>query len=213
MSSILKAMLCASAGLGDPFWFVSCHAPADSDEPMGIIELDESLSDIEKPPELPAGTYTGEVQDVQIGQSQKGNRYFAVKFVIPADEIPKDIQEHFPDGAVLYWNRNIVPTKGDRRALFNLRKLIEALGLDSNTTSVDPNEWMGREARLRVTMGKWQGEDRAEIKSVEAAESRAASRRGAAKDEDEGRDSDKPSGRGGRGQTAGRGQARGRGAK
>jgi hypothetical protein len=58
--------------------------------------------------------------------------------------------------------------------MFNLRKFIEALGLDSNTTTIDPNEWMGRTARLHVVMGKWQGEERAEVRAVEAAEEKAA---------------------------------------
>ena len=104
--------------------------------------------------------------------SSKGNPYYSIKFVIPQDEIPADIQEDFEDGAVLYWNRQLVPSAKDRRALVNARKLIEALGLDSNVTTINPNEWMGRRARLQVTMGRWQGEDRAEIKSIEAAEER-----------------------------------------
>lgn len=147
---------------------------APDEEPMGIIELEDNLADVDKPPELPAGAYVGEVQDVQMQTSGKGNRYFAIKFVIPPDQLPADIAEHFEDGAVLYWNRNIVPNGRDRRALFNLRKLVEALGLDSKTTTIDPNEWMGRRARLRVVMGKWQGEDRAEIRSVDPAEAKPA---------------------------------------
>jgi hypothetical protein len=151
------------------------QAPAD--EPIGLIELEENLADVEKPPELPPNWYIGEVQDVQVQTSGKGNQYFSIRFVIPPDELPADIREHFEDGASMYWNRNIVPNGKDRRALFNLRKLIEAFGLDSKTTTIDPNEWMGRTARLRVVMGKWQGEDRAEIRSVEAAEAAPAPRR------------------------------------
>lgn len=145
-----------------------------ADETIGIIELEANLGDIEKPPVLPAGPYTGEVQDVQVNTSGKGNQYFAVKFVIPPGEIPADVAEHYDDGAVLYWNRNIVPNGKDRRALYNLRKFIEALGLNSNTTTIDPNEWMGCKARLNVAVGKWDGEDRAEIKSLSPAESRSA---------------------------------------
>lgn len=195
--SILKAMLCASAGLGSVFHNTALSAKGDDNEPLGLIELDESLADVEKPAEIAAGVYTGEVQDVQIQQSQKGNRYFAIKFVIPPDELPADIRDDFEDGAILYWNRNIVPNGRDRRALFNLRKLVEAFGLDSNTNAIDPNEWMGRKARLRVVMGKWQGEDRAEIRAVEAAE-RAAPARGkgkAAADEGEGEGEAAPRGR------------------
>lgn len=155
-------------------WSMAYHA-AD-DEGLGVIELDESLADAEKPPELPAGVYVGEVQDVQKATSGKGNEYFAVTFVIAPDEIPADLREHYEDGARLFWNRTIVPKKGDRRALWNLRKFIEALSLDSNTTSIDPNEWMGRKARLRVVIGKYQGEERAEIRAVEAAEAEAPPR-------------------------------------
>lgn len=144
------------------------------DETVGIVELEENLSDVEKPPELPPGLYTGEVQDVQIQDSQKGNRYFAIKFIIPQAELPADMQDQFEDGAVLYWNRQIVPAGKDRRALFNLKRLVESLGLDANTTTIDPNEWMGCSARLRVRHSSYQGERRAEIAAIEPAEAEAA---------------------------------------
>ena len=143
---------------------------AFEDEGLGIIELESNLSDVEKPLPLPAGLYTAELHDVQIQTSQKGNQYFAVKFVIPQEEISADIAEQFEDGVALYYNRIVVPNGKDRRALFNLRKFIEALGLDSNTTQIDPNQWMGTRARLKVVTSKWEGEDRAEIKAVESAE-------------------------------------------
>jgi len=145
-------------------------------EPLGIIDLDTNLADVEKPPELPAGNYTGEVQDVQIGTSAgKGNKYFAVKFVILPSEIPANIADHFEDGCVMYYNRMLVPSVKDRRALFAVKRFVEALGLSLNTTQIDPNEWMGKQARLKVVMGKWQGEDRAEIRSIESAEAPRAS--------------------------------------
>jgi hypothetical protein len=146
----------------------------DEENELGIIELESNLSDAEKPLELPAGLYTAEIQDVQIGTSQKGNRYFAVKFVVPTDGIPAEVADQFEDGAALYYNRVVVPDGKDRRALFNLRKFMEAIGLDSNTTQIDPNAWMGCQARIKVVHEKWQGEDRAQIKSVESAEAKAA---------------------------------------
>lgn len=179
--SILKAMRCASFGLGPVFHNTTLQAPSDdNNEPLGIIELDDNLADVEKPAEIPAGVYTAEVQGVETPTSQKGNKYFAIKLVVPPDELPADIRDDFEDGAVLYWNRNVVPNGRDRRALFNLRKLVEAMGLDSAVNQIDPNEWMGRKVRIRVVMGKWQGEDRAEIRAIEAAE-RAAPARGAGK--------------------------------
>lgn len=145
-----------------------------ADEPIGIIELDESLADVEKPKEIPPGKYVGEIQDVQEATSGKGNTYYAIQFRVPPEELPPDVADQYEDGAVLYWNRVLKPRgRADRRALFNLRKFVESLGLDPNTTTIDPNDWMGREARLHVVTGKYQGEERAEIRAIEAAEAKA----------------------------------------
>lgn len=140
------------------------------DETIGIIELEDSLAGAERPKEVPPGQYIGEIQDVQIPTSGKGNQYFAVTFVIPPDQLPADIRDDYTDGARLFWNRVLVPVAGNRRALYNLRLFVEALGLDANTTQVDPNEWMGRRAKLRVVAGTYLGETRAEIRAVEKAE-------------------------------------------
>ncbi len=43
----------------------------DEREDLDIITLEEQLSNAEKPPELPAGLYEGEIQDVQMAASQK----------------------------------------------------------------------------------------------------------------------------------------------
>jgi hypothetical protein len=155
---------------GVPAFSLAAFTQLADDDVLGVIELESNLSEVEKPPELPAGLYKGEVQSVEVKTSGAGNQYFAVKFVVPTEEIPADIAEHYEDGAILFWNRNVVPNGKDRRALFNLRKFVEALGLDTNTTTIDPNEWMGRTARLKVQMGKFNDEERAEIKAVEAAD-------------------------------------------
>lgn len=148
----------------------------DDGETLGIIELEDNLADAEKPPELPAGNYTGEIQSVETAISGKGNEYFAIAFKIAPSEIPAELQDDFEDGATLFYNRLIKPKKGDRRALYNLKQFVEKLGLDTNTTTIDPNEWMGQEARLKIVHEKYQGESRAQIKSVESAEGRTASK-------------------------------------
>lgn len=141
------------------------------DEPMEILELEESLADVEKPKELPPGKYVGEVQSVELATSGKGNSYYAIQFRVPPDELPADIAEQYEDGAVLFWNRVMKPKgRSDARGLFNLKKFIQALGLDTNITTIDPNEWMGRSARLVVRNGRYQGEERAEISALEVAE-------------------------------------------
>jgi len=157
-------------------------ADDEDGETLGIIELEDNLADAEKPPELPAGNYTGEIQSVEVATSQKGNEYFAIAFKIAPSEIPADMQDDFEDGATLYYNRIVKPKKGDRRGLYNLRQFIEKIGLDSNTTTIDPNQWMGQEARLKVVHEKYQGESRAQIKSIESAEGRAPSKAPAKED-------------------------------
>lgn len=146
------------------------------DEDLSIIELDDNLADAEKPPVLPAGLYTGEIQDIQKQTSGKGNEYFNIKFVIPTEEIAAELADQFEDGAILFYNRILVPKAGgkDKRTLYNLRMFIETLGLDSNTTSINPNEWMGQRARLKVKHSMWEGEPRAEITGVTSAEAPAA---------------------------------------
>jgi hypothetical protein len=145
----------------------------EAQEDVDIIELEDSLADVEKPKELRPGVYLGEVQDVQKQTSGKGNQYYAIKIVIAPDEVPADTRDDFPDGVILYWNRQVVPKKGDRRALFNMRKLYEAMGLSSNVTVIDTSEWMGCQVRVRVRHKPWEGELRAEIQSLEAAEAPA----------------------------------------
>jgi len=161
---------------------------AEENEELDIIELEESLADVEKPPELPAGLYQGEIQDVQVATSAKGNQYYAIRFVVPPEEILADLQDQFEDGAILYWNRQVKPTAKDRRALFNLRRFIEAIGLDAETTTINPNDGMGCSARLRVRQtvnpkdpasGK-----RAEIQAIEPLEG-APSRRTQVVEEEE----------------------------
>lgn len=166
-----KMLMNARHGLGFSLLATAvCH----DDEELGIIELEASLSDVEKPIELPAGLYEAEIQDVTIATSTKGNRYFAVSFMVAPDQIGADVADQFEDGAKLFYNRVVVPSGKDRRQLFNLRKFIEAIGIDSNTSQIDPNEWMGRKARLKVVHTTYQGETRAEIKAVESAEGTAA---------------------------------------
>jgi hypothetical protein len=140
-------------------------------EPLSIVELEGNLGDAEKPPEVPPGKYIGEVQDVQENSSQAGNRYWSVRFVIPQEELPANVAEAYEDGAVLFWNRQLVPRDArDRRTIFALKNLYTALGLDPNITTVDPNDWMGCKVLLTVRMGQYLGEPRAEIASLAPAD-------------------------------------------
>jgi hypothetical protein len=142
-----------------------------ADTELGIISLEENLSDVERPPEIPVGRYVGEIQSIEVKTSQQGNDYFAMQVLIPAENIPAEVAEHYEDGAKFFYNRLLVPKQGDRRSLWNLRQFVEKIGLDSNTTEVDPNEWMNQNIGVVIGSEKnLDGELRSTIRSLFAAE-------------------------------------------
>ncbi len=153
-------------------------------EELGIISLETNLADVERPPEVPVGRYVGEIQSVEVKTSGQGNDYFAMRVLIPAENIPAEIAEHYEDGAIFFYNRLLVPKGNDRRSLWNLRQFVEKLGLDSNTTEIDPNEWMNQRIGLVVASEKnLEGELRSTIRSLFSAEDAPA--RESEDDEDE----------------------------
>jgi hypothetical protein len=140
-------------------------------EELGIIQLDMNLSDIERPPEIPVGRYVGEIQSVEQKTSGAGNEYFAIRILVPNENIPAEVAEHYEDGAMFFFNRLLVPKAGDRRSLWNLRQFVEKLGLDSNTNEINPNEWMNQSIGVVIGMEKnLDGELRSAVKSLFAAE-------------------------------------------
>jgi hypothetical protein len=140
-------------------------------EELGIISLDVNLSDVERPPEIPVGKYVGEIQSVEVKTSGQGNEYFAVRILVPAENIPAEVAEHYEDGALFFYNRLLVPKGNDRRSLWNLRQFVEKLGLDSNTNEINPNEWMNQNIGINVgTEKNLEGEMRASVRSLFAAE-------------------------------------------
>src|SRR4249920_2918920 len=140
-------------------------------EELGIIQLDTNLADVERPPEIPVGRYNGEIQSVEIKTSGAGNEYFAIRILVPPENIPAEVAEHYEDGALFFYNRLLVPKGGDRRALWNLRQFVEKIGLDSNTSEINPNEWMNQAIGIVVgTEKNLEGENRAAVRSLFAAE-------------------------------------------
>jgi len=153
-------------------------------EELGIIQLDQNLSDVERPPEIPVGRYVGEIQSVEQKTAGSGNEYFALRILVPNENIPAEVAEHYEDGALFFYNRLLVPKPGDRRSLWNLRQFVEKIGLDSNTNEINPNEWMNQTVGLVIGMGKdLEGQLRSEVRSLFAAEEAPA--RGEEVEEDE----------------------------
>src|SRR4029077_11841064 len=140
-------------------------------EEMGIINLEANLGDVERPPDVPVGRYTAEIQMVEVKTSNNGNDYFAMRFLVPQEELPAEVSEHYEDGAIFFYNRLLVPKGNDRRTLWNLRQFVEKLGLDTNTTEIDPNQWMNQRVGIVVgTEKNLEGELRSAVKSLYAAE-------------------------------------------
>jgi hypothetical protein len=140
-------------------------------EDLGIISLETNLADVERPPELPVGRYVGEIQSIETKTSGQGNEYFAMRILIPSENIPAEVAEHYEDGAIFFYNRLLVPKGNDRRSLWNLRQFVEKLGLDSNTTEIDPNEWMNQNIGVVIASEKnLEGELRSTVRSLYAAE-------------------------------------------
>lgn len=137
----------------------------ESMEELDILELDQNLEDYEEPELLPPGYYVGEIQEVVIKPNQKGTgRYYAVKFVIPPERYPASYDvENWPEGVPLFYNLIRVPRAGDRRAVSNLRKFVQKLGLSTSTNRIDPNEWINKQAKLKVIHNEYQGVTREQI--------------------------------------------------
>jgi hypothetical protein len=147
------------------------HMEVKMAEEMGIINLEANLGDVERPPDVPVGRYTAEIQMVEVKTSNNGNDYFAMRFLVPQENLPAEVAEHYEDGAIFFYNRLLVPKGNDRRTLWNLRQFVEKLGLDTNTTEIDPNQWMNQTIGIVIgTEKNLEGELRSAVKSLFAAE-------------------------------------------
>lgn len=141
---------------------------------LDILELDQNLEDYEEPELLPPGYYLGEIQGVEVRQNQAGTgKYFATKFVVPPEQFPADYDvDNWPEGCPLFYNLVRVPRAGDRRSLSNLKKFMQKIGLSTSTNRIDPNEWIGQRAKLKVVHNEYQGITREQIapNGIEAAD-------------------------------------------
>lgn len=135
------------------------------DETLDVLELDQNIDDYPEPELLPQGWYRAELQSVEARTNQAGTgRYYACKFVISPTNFPAGYDvDNWPDGLTLYYNLLRVPSSGDRRSVSNIRKFMEKLGLAVDTNRIDPNEWIGRDAKLKVEHGTWEGNKREQI--------------------------------------------------
>lgn len=132
---------------------------------LDILELDQPLEDYEEPELMAPGWYFAEIQTVEVRQNQAGTgSYYAVKFVIPTEKYPPDYDiANWPDGLPLYYNLVRKPRPGDRRAISTLKKFLQQIGRLATGTTIDPNDWVGAQAKIKLVHNTYQGNTREQI--------------------------------------------------
>jgi hypothetical protein len=128
-----------------------------------IVEYSEDIASAEAPAPIPVGEYPAEIRGVEIKTSQKGNRFYAVKFFIAPENYPVDFTEGDPDGMTLTYNR--VLAEDNAQARFRVRKFCEAIGAKMGKR-IDVNDWIGLSATIAIKHDEFEGEPRAQIDRV-----------------------------------------------
>lgn len=134
------------------------------DKIPSVMEYSSDVTDAQPPAPLPEGRYVGDIVEVEVKVSQKGNHYVAVGFLITPDQYPVDFTEGNPDGTKLYYNR--VQVSDDARGRFQMRKFCETIDAPMGRR-IDVNDWMGKRAYLHVKNSEYEGMPRAEIAKTE----------------------------------------------
>lgn len=132
-------------------------------EETSIIQFTEDPANQEQPEPLPAGKYEGEIREATANVSSKGTRYAAVSFFVSPDQYPADFTEGNPDGMTLVYRR--VPLEDNPMSRYQLKKFLKAIQAPGGR-EIDLNEWVGLRAQLEVTHETYEGETRANVKSV-----------------------------------------------
>lgn len=140
---------------------------ADENALPSVVEFTEDVSLAEAPPVLPVGTYNATCSAASIKQStsKPENTLLNLEFTIDPNEFPADFPES--EAVKLYWNRNTV-NKNTARERWQLKQLGEKLKVVI-TRRLDANDFVGKQCKLKVKNGAWQGVPRAEIDAIEPA--------------------------------------------
>jgi hypothetical protein len=134
-----------------------------------ILELDMDLDQVEDFQPLPDGEYPASVTQAEMRTSDKGNDYYYMIFQIHPNDFPADYApENAPEGMNLVYARVQRPDPKNRRSITGVKNLMRALGISLKTSTINPGDWEGKKAKLRVKKQEWNGEV---INSIVAVES------------------------------------------
>lgn len=118
---------------------------------------------------LPEGQYHAKVHEIS---QEDGDKAPYLKWVFAV------VSDDKTNGAKLFYNTSLAP-----QALWNLRNLLETLGVEtpSSEMELDTDEYIGLELMLRVEHETWEGKDRAKVTDFTPLEETAST-----EDDDEG---------------------------
>jgi hypothetical protein len=118
---------------------------------MGLLNFSINIADAEAPPQLPPGEYKcvcTAAQDKMAASS--GNPMLTLTLQVPRSEFPADFD---PGDGVdeLTFTLNVVSRDipADR---WRMKNVCKAFGVPMSS-SIDPNDFVGRDARCRIRMG------------------------------------------------------------
>jgi hypothetical protein len=119
---------------------------------MGLLNFSANIADAEAPPQLPAGEYkcicTAAIDKTA---ASSGNPMLTLTLQVPRTEFPADFD---PGDGVdeLTFTMNVVSRDipADR---WRMKNVCKAFGVPMSS-SIDPNDFVGREARARIRMGQ-----------------------------------------------------------
>lgn len=142
-------------------------ADENATELGSIIEYSQDITGAEAPPPLPPGIYTAVVSGAELKLSQRtGNKYADITYTIGTEQFPPDFSAIQKDPLNLHYRRLVI--SDDMRGRYNARKFAEAHRLPTGKR-LDLNDLMGRPVKLEVVSSDYEGEPRADIKSVKLA--------------------------------------------
>lgn len=136
-----------------------------------IVELDQNLDSYADFELLPKSNYPAECVLAEKRVSDNGNEYYYTNWKIDPSDYPPDYDpENAPEGTTLNYSRVQAPKSNDRRSITNVKRLMKAMGLDLKTRVINPEEWIGRKAKLVVGVETFNGERRNNIVRIESLE-------------------------------------------
>ena len=118
---------------------------------MALLTFSANIADAEAPPQLPAGEYRGicTAATDKVAASS-GNPMLTLTLQIPRTEFPADFD---PGDGVdeLTFTMNVVARDipADR---WRMKNVCKAFGVPMSV-NIDPNDFVGHEARIRIKMG------------------------------------------------------------